>query len=898
VPPSSGDTDAEGAVQLDLLLATEGSPEYPSVAAQLKLTAQLGGLRVHLAADSLSAVGELIVRCRGLIDRAAAAVARSAESPRTPKPAPSVAAALGAASGASTEPRASAPAVASGLLDEKPLRSRDNARDDATLAAPAAADARDDASAAAHAASAVASAKPVLAIEAYVGYLYVVLHEEPPAHIAGLGPMGAALGAAVAGLADLKLERLEATLLLDLDTMQIDAHVHGLGLTVRDGLGKAPLVVISTLHKGVRAAGEAANPSPPPREVSLTLASLADLSATAEHRDGRCAEHRLDRMASAVSSASSRQGSELAARSTRSLQRQESIASVQSEVGADVPTVTFSLAGVAPGDEPVDDAYGYEDGGAEDVEELSLLENVGEASELRGDASELRGDASKHKLLTFAMSLWDEKSERHPGYDSEISLELAPDCLPHCMLIASLIRYDSEISLELAPTRIFGPLPVVRRLQLCFMKVLDALTKGLLDRLGEQAAVAASALAAEGLRQVAAEQKGSGAKLRIMAHGPLIILPSATVPGTALVVRMADILFTNASDGAVHLERARAASASGLGPRASGRPAAAFERLRVSLEKTSIFVASSLSDLERHLDEEIALEASGPQPHWLVHDLKVTLLLEKQMIGGGGDDGAASGAAQGAEPSVELTLGLELSEIQISIATSECAFASLLAQEAMAVFVDAEPQTDETDRADQLERASTHIRNDPLGTAPTSEAAGGGGARDGATEAEQLEDDDDDDAEAGSAAVGGKPSGRYVGSRSGPRAPTTAPPSTDPSLGVTKMVFNGKIECAGGVQLELIDDSQGSLMPILELGVDEVAGSWTLVNDMVNGEVVALKDAIVQLTFGAHASLLNTSHGEWEPLMASDCLPHCMQVSLLNTSHGEWESVLEPRHIG
>jgi hypothetical protein len=763
-------------------------------------------------------------------------------------------------------------------LDEKPLRSRDDARDDASLAAPAAADARDDASAAAHAASAVASAKPVLAIEAYVGYLYVVLHEEPPAHIAGLGPMGAALGAAVAGLADLKLERLEATLLLELDTMQIDAHVHGLGLTVRDGLGKAPLVVISTLHKGVRAAGEAANPSPPPREVSLTLASLADLSDTAEHRDGRCAEHRLDRMASAVSSASSRQGSELAARSTRSLQRQESIASAQSEVGADVPTVTFSLAGVAPGDEPVDDAYGYEDGGAEDVEELSLLENVGEASELRGDASELRGDASelrgdasKHKLLTFAMSLWDEKSERHPGYDSEISLELAPDCLPHCMLIASLIRYDSEISLELAPTRIFGPLPVVRRLQLCFMKVLDALTKGLLDRLGEQAAVAASALAAEGLRQVAAEQKGSGAKLRIMAHGPLIILPSATVPGTALVVRMADILFTNASDGAVHLERARAASASGLGPRASGRPAAAFERLRVSLEKTSIFVASSLSDLERHLDEEIALEASGPQPHWLVHDLKVTLLLEKQMIGGGGDDGAASGAAQGAEPLVELTLGLELSEIQISIATSECAFASLLAQEAMAVFVDAEPHTDETDRADQLERASTHIRNDPLGTAPTSEAAGGGGARDGATEAEQL-DDDDDDAEAGSAAVGGKPSGRYVGSRSGPRAPTTAPPSTDPSLGVTKMVFNGKIECAGGVQLELIDDSQGSLMPILELGVDEVAGSWTLVNDMVNGEVVALKDAIVQLTFGAHASLLNTSHGEWEPLMASDGL--------------------------
>jgi hypothetical protein len=384
--------------------------------------------------------------------------------------------------------------------------------------------------------------------------------------------MGAALGAAVAGLADLKLERLEATLLLDLDTMQIDAHVHGLGLTVRDGLGKAPLVVISTLHKGARsgvaapalaaaeAAAEAADPSPPPREVSLTLASLADLSATAEHR--------LDRMASAVSSASSRQGSELAARSTRSLQRQESIASVQSEVGADVPTVTFSLAGVAPGDEPVDDAYGYEDGGAEDVEELSLLENVGEASELRGDASELRGEASKHKLLTFAMSLWDEKSERHPGYDSEISLELAPDCLPHCMLIASLIRYDSEISLELAPTRIFGPLPVVRRLQLCFMKVLDALTKGLLDRLGEQAAVAASALAAEGLRQVAAEQKGSGAKLRIMAHGPLIILPSATVPGTALVVRMADILFTNASDGAVHLERARAASASGLGPRA------------------------------------------------------------------------------------------------------------------------------------------------------------------------------------------------------------------------------------------------------------------------------------------------------------------------------------------
>ena len=135
----------------------------------------------------------------------------------------------------------------------------------------------------------------------------------------------------------------------------------------------------------------------------------------------------------------------------------------------------------------------------------------------------------------------------------------------------------------------------------------------------------------------------------------------------------------------------------------------------------------------------------------------------------------------------------------------------------------------------------------------------GGGARDGATEAEQL---DDDDAEARSEVVGGKRS-NYAGNRSG----RGAPPSTEPSLAITKMVFNGKIECAGGVQLELLDDSQGSLMPILELGVDEVAGSWTLVNDMVNGEVVALKDAIVQLTFGAHASLLNTSHGEWEPVL-------------------------------
>ena len=198
MPPSSGDTDAEGAVQLDLLLATEGSPEYPSVAAQLKLTALLGGLRVHLASESLSAVGELIVRTRGLVDRAAAAVARSAESPRTPKPAPSVATAPGAVSGASAEPRASAPAVAtegtvmgavsgasapavaSGLSDEKPLWSRDDARDDATLAAPAAE--VEVASAAAHAASAAASAKPVLAIEAYVGYLYVVLHEEAALH--------------------------------------------------------------------------------------------------------------------------------------------------------------------------------------------------------------------------------------------------------------------------------------------------------------------------------------------------------------------------------------------------------------------------------------------------------------------------------------------------------------------------------------------------------------------------------------------------------------------------------------------------------------------------------------------------------------------------------------------
>lgn len=111
--------------------------------------------------------------------------------------------------------------------------------------------------------------------------------------------------------------------------------------------------------------------------------------------------------------------------------------------------------------------------------------------------------------------------------------------------------------------------------------------------------------------------------------------------------------------------------------------------------------------------------------------------------------------------------------------------------------------------------------------------------------------------------------------------------------------------------------SQGAALPVFELGLDAIESTCLLVNEMVDGEVLALQDAqVLLLALSAHAPWHSPSRSEckgrcWPPLSMAPrtaeravCIA-CMQVhlavgahaSLLNPSHGEWEPVLEPWHV-
>ena len=663
------------------------SARYEHSAAQLSLAAQLGGLRAHLSSDALKAVGELLVSTHYRVSRAAAAVQ---PPPRTATAASAAEASLRPAVGfqvgapdayASQSSSATLPALPDSALPAAP----------SLVAASTSLGTADEAAGSTTAAAAAPLAKSLLSIEAHFGHLVVVLHEEAPPHVSGLGLLGAA-SAAAAGLADLRLDSLRATFALGLDTMQIDARVVGLGLTARDGLGKPPLELLSTagthgVLRGQSGASEArAGPDvgpPPPlaKEVSVSLLEAsgegsevgeeesskfsigggqagletsqfaAFRAGTALHIEDAYFREASLRAVEPSQRAAFTSGAPLDLRQDHfgSLQRQASATppSVQRQgsacsVGsADVPTVTFSLAA------EVSDAEGGAEGGAGSEPSEPRLEERG------GLDAATSPPVAEAPLLTFAMRAWDESCLAHPGY-------------------------DSEVALELMPIRVCAPLPVIRRLQLCLDDVLSSV-KDALDRFGEQLKAAAAAAAAEAARKVATQKETSGAQLRITLHGPLVILPSATVGGAALVVRMADAIITNASDGAADHERARA-------PSEARRPEAAFERLCVTLENTSVFVASSTADLDRHLELQsrgggrVNGVATGAQPHWVLNDLKVTLTIEKQMLlaavvgldGDGEAEGEGEGTEEGGtlpgsfevhEASLELTVGLELSAV-------------------------------------------------------------------------------------------------------------------------------------------------------------------------------------------------------------------------------------------
>ena len=393
--------------------------------------------------------------------------------------------------------------------------------------------------------------------------------------------------------------------------------------------------------------------------------------------------------------------------------------------------------------------------------------------------------AARTSLLSFELQTWEEGCKAHPGH-------------------------DSELRLEIMPVRALLPAAVLRRIQDCFGEI-HACFQGTLDMLMEQLSAAASA-AVSGAAQAAAQTNTSGAKLSVLLHGPLLVLPSAHENGAALLVRMGDLALTNSSTGAED---------------AASRGAAPSERLQLALTNASVLVAPSLSAL----DEELR-PRTGHRAHWFLRDLQLRLTIERTLhLPVPSTIGDVDMLAP--MPSAEMRVVAELSALRVSVASSELMLLAMLAHEIVEAFAD-----------DASARPSPASSLTSVSEEATVQAA-------------------------------------------------IAPPAQDAAAVESsggKVVVNGSIDFTDGLHLELIDDMVHSVgvLPLFELAVDELEGSWMLVClQQGGGGLGELEDANVQLQLAAHASFFNPTNDHWEPALERWPLNASLTLSRAPDVHGD-----------
>lgn len=249
-------------------------------------------------------------------------------------------------------------------------------------------------------------------------------------------------------------------------------------------------------------------------------------------------------------------------------------------------------------------------------------------------------------LLTFHMCTWEESSPGYPGF-------------------------ESDLSIELMPVRILAPSAVVRRLQeeinfICAS--LQGTIELLVEQLSAAASAAISAAASSAINEVAQADKQAGSRLSILVHGPLLVVPSATVSGAAVLVRLGDLTLTN------------------------GRSAADTERMELIFAKTSLLVASRGTMLDENY-----LPRPGFRPHWLLRNVTLRLTIDRKLHSRTNltespvQDATSHPPSHSEAPSPlgpEVWIELAVSKIDVSLASSELFFVSNLAKQIVQAFAE------------------------------------------------------------------------------------------------------------------------------------------------------------------------------------------------------------------
>ena len=543
---------ADAAVELSILVASQGSPSFDASSAQICMRAFLGDVHLHLCGTALHAIGSLTLRTHYQLSQAMSAVQKAHTVPTaqwSAQKADSHAAAL-----QTVEPIAPLSAISAENRGDDQVGGRDGAAD-----------------------------RPLLRIDAVADRLVVLLHEAAASDASGQDYANAS------ALANVRLEQLDSTLSVGIDSMQLTASLRGLGLAANDGKQSVAQELLVIL------------PTPAESGDSPSEATDGD--------QGR--ERSVSRRAS-----------------------EQSISAVEVEV---------SLVG----------------------------EVEGEALE-----TELVLPAPLPPLCTFRLHTWDEASPSHPGF-------------------------DSDLALELMPLRALLPSLTIRRIQQCVEEIL-ASVQGTVDMLGDQISQAASAAVSQAAR-AAAQSDGAGAKLHISIHGPLLVLPSTAVNGGALLLRLGDVTLSNSFSGASEA----AGSSSSPAPR---QPKIISERVQLTLANASVLVASSSAALD---DDYLPQDAF--RHHWMLENLQVGLTVDRKLkppeenrI----DEVEAEDSVGSIPSSSEVRIALVLSAVDLSFASSELIFLAALGHETMDVFMQ---PADEPSLLAEPDTTPSHIDDMVLG---------------------------------------------------------------------------------------------------------------------------------------------------------------------------------------
>ena len=394
--------------------------------------------------------------------------------------------------------------------------------------------------------------------------------------------------------------------------------------------------------------------------------------------------------------------------------------------------------------------------------------------------------------------------------------------------------HEMEVSLTLLPLRVVLYVPLLVRAHACLVASLGGFREAV-DRAARTAV--ADAVQDDGALDLSPVPL---VQLRMLLHGPLVVLPSPSVPCAAVLLRLGDVH--------LHNEFEHKACA-----RKQGAPAV-YESVQARLCASQLLVAG---DGNKVLDAAYNL-LPGCRPHWALQESELSVTLDHMRRCEEADGAAASGTAGSTpggaeaivEPPPEIKVSVGLSPVHLSLAYSEVLLVCDLAKQLAPLLQPADDSMQDTqgaERGDGGDRGDMPLPLSSL-TSPVS----------GLT-----------------ALHGSSPRSTSPLSLRSVRVDEPSSGSWTARLGVLLL-----FECEQGVWLRLLDDSEGATLPLAELGLRQLFGQMRCSlgrkgggggdggggggggggdNELLEGDA--------QLTLQLQASNFNPRNGAWEPVL-------------------------------